>query len=100
LVKFKENGGFVDEEDRGGVAEGAAPMVAGSAALVIQKFPGITPTEVKARLMNTGETNIGINPVGLPDYPAPITRIGGGEVRVNKAIATSTAAWDASQLSS
>jgi hypothetical protein len=78
-----------------GGTSGAAPMVTGSAALLIQKFPHITPTEVKARLMNTAETNIGINPVGLPGYLAPITRIGGGEVRVDRAIATTTAAWDA-----
>jgi hypothetical protein len=77
---------------------GAAPMVAGSAALVIDKFHGITPAEVKARLMNTGETNILINPVGLPGVLAPITRIGGGEVRVDKAIATKTAAWDKASL--
>jgi hypothetical protein len=44
--------------------------------------------------MNTGETNIGINPVALPGYLAPITRIGGGEVRVDRAIAAQTAAWD------
>lgn len=81
-----------------GGTSGAAPMVSGSAALVIQKFSGITPLEVKARLMNTGETNIGINPVGLPGYLAPITRIGGGEVRVNQAIAAKTAAWDAQDL--
>lgn len=81
-----------------GGTSGATPMVTGSAALVIQKFPGITPLEVKSRLMNTGETNIGINPVGLPGVLAPITRIGGGEVRVDKAVATSTAAWDADGL--
>jgi subtilisin family serine protease len=81
-----------------GGTSGATPMVAGSAALVIQKFAGITPLEVKARLMNTAETNIGINPVGLPGVLAPITRIGGGEVRVNKAVAAKTAAWDANDL--
>lgn len=85
------------EEAFGGTS-GATPMVSGSAALIIQKFPGITPLEVKARLMNTGETNIGINPVGLPGYLAPVTRIGGGEVRVNKAIDATTAAWDADDL--
>ncbi len=78
-----------------GGTSGAAPMVSGAAALVIQKFPGITPKEVKARLMNTGETNIGINPVALPGVLAPITRIGGGEVRVNNAVETMTVAWDA-----
>ena len=90
--------GTGDGQTAFGGTSGAAPMVTGSAALVIQKFPGITPLEVKARLMNTGETNIGINPVGLPGYLAPITRIGGGEVRVDKAIATKTAAWDAQDL--
>jgi minor extracellular serine protease Vpr len=77
-----------------GGTSGAAPMVSGSAALLIQKFPRISPYEVKARLMNTAETNIGINPVSLRGYLAPITRIGGGEVRVDKAISAGTAAWD------
>ncbi len=44
--------------------------------------------------MNTAETNIGLNPVALPGVLAPITRIGGGEVRVNKAVRSQTAAWD------
>jgi subtilisin family serine protease len=81
-----------------GGTSGAAPMVAGAAALVIAEFDGVTPPEVKARLMNTADTNIGINPVALPGYMAPITRIGGGEVRVDRAIAASTAAWDAQDL--
>ena len=81
-----------------GGTSGAAPMVSGAAALVLQSFPGIIPAEVKARLMNTGETNIGINPVSLPGYLAPITRIGGGEVRVDRALAATTAAWDADDL--
>jgi hypothetical protein len=81
-----------------GGTSGAAPMVAGSAALVIDAFPGITPPEVKARLMNTGETMIYTNPATQPGVLAPITRIGGGEVRVDKAIATKTAAWDKADL--
>ena len=77
-----------------GGTSGAAPMVAGSAALLLDKAPGLSPFEVKSLLMNTAETNIGLNPVGLPGVLAPITRIGGGEVRVNKAAASETAAWD------
>jgi subtilisin family serine protease len=77
-----------------GGTSGAAPMVAGAAALVLQAEPGLKPHEVKARLMNSAENAIGINPVALPDYPAPITRIGGGEVRVNLAYATESAAWE------
>jgi subtilisin family serine protease len=81
-----------------GGTSGAAPVVAGTAALLLQKNPNYTPVEVKALLMNTGDTNIGINPVGLPGVLAPITRIGGGEVRVNRAAATTTAAWDEDTL--
>ncbi len=42
--------------------------------------------------MNTGETNIVNDP--LTGALAPITRIGGGEVRVDRAIAAPVAAWD------
>lgn len=74
-----------------GGTSGAAPMVAGSAALLLQSEPGLAPHEAKARLINTGETDITTDPFsGL----APITRIGGGEVRVNRAVTATTAAWD------
>ncbi|MBE0696525.1 MAG: S8 family serine peptidase, partial [Anaerolineaceae bacterium] len=78
-----------------GGTSGAAPMVSGAAALMVQAYPKRDPVEIKALLMNTAETNIGINPVGLPGYLAPITRIGGGEVRVDKAVMATTSAWDA-----
>ena len=77
-----------------GGTSGAAPMVTGSAALLLKARPGLSPPEVKSLLMNTGETNIGINPVALPGVLAPVTRIGGGEVRIDKAVASQTAAWD------
>lgn len=77
-----------------GGTSGAAPMVAGSAALLVQAFPGYTPLEVKARLMNTAETEIYTNPATMPGALAPITRIGGGEVRVDRALAAKTAVWD------
>ncbi len=77
-----------------GGTSGAAPMVAGSAALLLDKNPNLSVGEVKSLLMNTAETNIGLNPVALPGVLAPITRIGGGEVRVNRAVASGTAAWD------
>ena len=78
-----------------GGTSGAAPMVAGSAALLLQKYPFLTPPEVKARLMNTAEVNID---TGLNQGLAPITRIGGGEVRVDKAITARAAAWDEDTL--
>lgn len=81
-----------------GGTSGAAPMVAGSAALLLQQYPSLLPHEVKARLMNAAETAIttyagapsAVNPL------APLSRIGGGEVRVNRSLALTTAAWDAS----
>ncbi len=92
-----------------GGTSGAAPMVSGAAALVFQAYGGtkatpqgtppgnalghgLTPLEVKALLMNNGETNI-INDA-LTGALAPITRIGGGEVRVDRAIAAPVVAFD------
>ena len=47
--------------------------------------------EIKAVLVNTGETDIDTDPfTGL----APITRIGGGEVRVDRALESPAAVWD------
>ncbi|PYS06636.1 MAG: hypothetical protein DMG12_03165 [Acidobacteria bacterium] len=73
-----------------GGTSGATPMIAGSAALLIQAHPGVAPLEIKALLMNTAETNIKINPATQPGVVAPITRIGGGEVRVNRAFGRRT----------
>jgi minor extracellular serine protease Vpr len=74
-----------------GGTSGATPMVAGSAALLLQAKPGLSPLEVKARLMNNAETDIETDPfTGL----APITRIGAGEVRVDRAFFARAAAWE------
>jgi subtilisin family serine protease len=75
-----------------GGTSGASPMVAGAAALLIDATDGSrSPLEIKAALMNTGDTNVYTDPFsGL----APITRIGGGEVRVDAAVASRAAAWD------
>jgi minor extracellular serine protease Vpr len=92
-----------------GGTSGAAPMVAGSAALLLQahggsKAPpngpppgnaighGLSPLEIKALLMNNGEINI-VNDV-VTGALASITRIGGGEVRVDRALSAPVAAWD------
>ena len=81
-----------------GGTSGATPMVAGSAALLIQAYPALPPSEIKALLVNTAETQILTNPVTQPGVLAPITRMGGGEVRANRAFESTTAAWDADDL--
>ena len=92
-----------------GGTSGAAPMVAGAAALVLDATSatsnapakgsangnavgqGLSPLELKALLMNSGETDIEIAPgQGL----AEITRIGGGEVRVDRALDAPALAYD------
>ena len=88
-----EAGSGTGETAFGGTS-GAAPMVTGSAALTLQAHPGRTPSEVKSVLMNTADTNIMINPFTRPGVLAEITRIGGGEVRVDRAVDSNTAVWD------
>jgi subtilisin family serine protease len=79
-----------------GGTSGAAPMVSGAAALVLQAHPALpgerlSPLEVKALLMNNADTEV-LNKAG--GAPAPISRIGGGELRVDRAVAAPAAAWD------
>jgi len=76
-----------------GGTSGAAPMVTGSAALLEGAFPGRNPLEIKAVLMNTAETQIMNRPSLFGGQIAAITRIGGGEVRVDRAYASPIAAW-------
>jgi subtilisin family serine protease len=76
----------------------SAPVLAGSAALLVDAYASRTPAEIKTVLMNTAEANIGLNPIACAGVGAPITRIGGGEVRVKKALDSKTAAWDADDL--
>jgi len=69
-----------------GGTSGAAPVVAGSAILLKQKYPNFNAYQIKSLLMNTADTNVeSLNYDGSME-PAPITRIGGGEVRVNQAV--------------
>ena len=80
-----------------GGTSGAAPMVSGSAALLLEAFPNRSAGEIKALLMNYAETTI-YN--GAPAAPisaplAAIQRIGAGEVRVDNSHAkAAAAAWD------
>jgi len=84
------------EEAFGGTS-GATPMISGAAAILIQAYPHRSPAALKSLMMNTADTNIFTNPATQPGVLAPITRIGGGEVRVDQALASDTAAWDAKE---
>ena len=82
-----------------GGTSGATPMIAGSAAILIGKYPDRTPLQIKSMLMNSADTQIYTNPALLPGVLAPITRIGAGEVRVNKALALNAVAYNKEDLS-
>lgn len=81
-----------------GGTSGSAPVVTGAAALVLERNPSLAPHEIKALLMNNAETRILQNPVTSPGLPAPITRIGAGEVRVDRALAATSLAYDRATL--
>ena len=80
-----------------GGTSGATPMVAGAAALLIEAFPNRSPERIKAMLMNSAQTAVYTNPALLPGELAPITRIGAGELRVDRAIALTSLAWNRRQ---
>ncbi|HET9475258.1 MAG TPA: S8 family serine peptidase, partial [Steroidobacteraceae bacterium] len=82
------SGSFTGTAAFGGTS-GAAPMVTGAAALLKGARPHLSVAEIKQILVNTAETEI-FQPSSsasvLPDQLAPITRIGGGEVRADRAL--------------
>ncbi|MGZ8474874.1 MAG: S8 family serine peptidase [Candidatus Limnocylindria bacterium] len=86
-----------DEGPFGGTS-GAAPMVSGAAALLMQAYPNRAPAEIKSVLVNTGETEIMNELAFFGGYLAPISRIGGGELRVDRALGSPAAAWDEEYL--
>jgi subtilisin family serine protease len=78
-----------------GGTSGASPMVAGSAALLMSAHPDRNWAEIRAALVNNGETEI-YTEFGSP--LAPISRIGGGEVRVDRAAEAPIAVWESGSL--
>ncbi|MEP7061814.1 MAG: S8 family serine peptidase [Betaproteobacteria bacterium] len=87
--------GTGNQEEAFGGTSGATPMVSGAAALLLQRTPSASPAEIKARLMNAANTQIYTNPALLPGVLAPITRIGAGELRVDRSAALTAIAFDA-----
>jgi minor extracellular serine protease Vpr len=70
-----------------GGTSGASPMVAGSAALLKSIDPTLTPQQLKRLLINHADngTKTAFGPDVVPTALAPVTRIGGGEVRADRA---------------
>ncbi|SFR93660.1 PA domain-containing protein [Microbacterium sp. cf046] len=73
--------GTATEETNFGGTSGAAPVVSGAAALLLDKFEGATPAVIKARLLN-GADSSNRTPTADGFITTPISRIGAGEVRV------------------
>jgi len=82
------SGSFTGTAAFGGTS-GAAPMVTGAAAILKGARPFLSSSDIKQLLINTAQTDV-FQPSSaanvLPDQLAPITRIGGGEVRVDRAL--------------
>jgi subtilisin family serine protease len=83
---FSAEAGTGAEETAFGGTSGAAPIVSGVAALVLQAHPGIEPLQVKARLLNGADTGNTTLDVDANAYPTPVSRIGAGEVRADTAV--------------
>ncbi|HEU0202335.1 MAG TPA: S8 family serine peptidase, partial [Burkholderiaceae bacterium] len=86
--------GTGDGETAFGGTSGASPMVAGAVAQMLQAHPNRSPEQIKAMLMNSAETTIYTNPAVAPGDLAPISRIGAGELRVDRAVALTAIAWN------
>ncbi|MBV9404349.1 MAG: S8 family serine peptidase, partial [Acidobacteriaceae bacterium] len=74
----------------------ACPLAAGSAALLLSQNRSLTPGEVKALLMENSEPNVYQNAALQPGALAALSRVGAGELRVDRAVTSTTAVWDAS----
>jgi minor extracellular serine protease Vpr len=82
------SGSFTGAAAFGGTS-GAAPMVTGAAAILKAARPDLSIGDIKQILINTADPNVrqpSANGSVFPDQVAPITRIGGGEVRVDRAL--------------
>ncbi len=73
-----------------GGTSGAAPVVTGAAALVLDRYPDASPRTVKARLLNAADQNNTTFDANANPYPTPISRIGAGEVRIGPAVQART----------
>lgn len=78
--------GTATEETNFGGTSGAAPVVTGAAALLLDRFPNSSPVAIKSRLLNGASVDNQTPDSNANLYPSPITRVGAGEVRVAPSI--------------
>ena len=74
----------------------ACPITAGSAAVLLSKNHSLSPLDVKALLMENSEPSVFANSLTQPGILGPLSRVGAGELRVDRAVLGSTSVWDAS----
>ncbi|MCZ8131179.1 MAG: S8 family serine peptidase [Steroidobacteraceae bacterium] len=76
---------------------GSAPLVAGAAALLKEARPGLGPLQIKQLLVNAANPQLWAASLAgslLPDAIAPVSRIGGGELDVARALVAPVRIWD------
>lgn len=78
--------GTGNEQTNFGGTSGAAPVISGAAALVLDKFPAIAPGTVKSRLLNAASTGNKTPDADADLYASPVSRVGAGEVRIAPAL--------------
>ncbi len=74
----------------------SSPLTAGAAALVFSQRPDFAPWEVKAALMNTANPDVFQNKAA--GTFAGVTRMGAGRVQADRAVATTTLAYDSEDV--
>ena len=73
----------------------ACPLTTGAAALLLSKNPNLAPVDIKALLMENVSTNVLSNALTQPGVLGSLSRTGSGELRIDRAAASTTAVWDA-----
>ena len=76
----------------------SAPLTSGIAALLLAARPTLTPWQVKAAIMNTANTDVFATKATGGNTLAGITRMGGGRVQADRAVATGTLAYDSADI--
>ena len=74
----------------------SCPLTSGAAALLLSKNHSLGPLDIKALLMENTSPMVFNNALTQPGLLAPLSRSGSGELRIDRAAASTTSVWDAS----